>query len=176
MAEQDPIRFCPACGNAIEVRPAFGRERPVCPNCGRIHFVDPKVAAAVLVEERGRILLCRRGVAPEQGRWTLPAGFIDADEDPRRAAERECLEETALTVRAGPLLDVIGGREHPRGASIVIVYQAELLGGELHAGDDVDEAGFFGADEVPLLAFAATRQVVTAWQLRAARKHPDGML
>jgi ADP-ribose pyrophosphatase YjhB (NUDIX family) len=164
----DPIRFCPACGSAVETRWSFGRERPVCPSCGRIHFVDPKVAAAVLVEHQGKILLCRRGMEPAQGSWTLPAGFVDADEDPRRAAERECLEETALTVRAGAVLEVIGGREHPRGASIVIVYQAELIGGEPHAGDDVDQVGFFAADALPALAFAATRQVVGAWRQRAA--------
>ena len=166
MAAPDPIRFCPACGSAVEPRLAFGRERPVCPACGRVHFIDPKVAAAVLVEHQGRILLCRRAVMPEQGRWTLPAGFVEADEDPRLAAERECLEETALMVRAGELLDVIGGREHPRGASIVIVYGAGLLGGELQAADDVDEVRFFGPDELPRLAFAATRRVVSAWQLR----------
>ncbi len=139
--------------------------------CGRIHFVDPKVAAAVLVEHEGRILLCRRAVVPEQGLWTLPAGFVEADEDPRLAAERECLEETALKVRAGEVIDVIGGREHPRGASIVIVYRAELLGGELHAADDVDEARFFAPDVLPALAFSATRRAVSVWK-RGAQPPP----
>jgi len=138
----------------------FGRQRPVCPQCGWIYFADPKVAAAILIEQDGRVLLVRRINEPYRGLWTLPAGFVDADEDPMRAAERECLEETGLTVRATGVLDVIAGREHPRGADFVIVYRGELLAGELQAGDDADEVGWFGRDDLPQLAFQATRAVL----------------
>jgi 8-oxo-dGTP diphosphatase len=134
----------------------FGRQRAVCPNCGWIHFADPKVAAAVLLEQDGRVLLVRRVNEPFRGMWTLPAGFVDADEDPRRAAERECLEETGLTVHASGVLDVIAGREHPRGADFVIVYRGEVVSGELQAADDADQAGWFGRDALPELAFRAT--------------------
>ena len=138
----------------------FGRQRAVCPNCGWIHFADPKVAAAVLLEQDGRVLLVRRVNEPFRGMWTLPAGFVDADEDPARAAERECLEETGLTVRVSAVLDVIAGREHPRGADFVIVYRGEVVSGELQAADDADQAGWFGPDELPELAFRATGAVL----------------
>jgi ADP-ribose pyrophosphatase YjhB (NUDIX family) len=128
-----------------------------------VHFEDPKVAAAALVERDGLLLLVRRTNNPARGQWTLPAGFVDADEDPQAAAARECLEETGLEVRVTRLLDVIAGREHPRGASIVIVYLAEAVGGELRAGDDADEVAFFPADSLPALAFRATRQAVERW-------------
>jgi ADP-ribose pyrophosphatase YjhB (NUDIX family) len=128
-----------------------------------VHFEDPKVAAAALVERDGRLLLVRRTNNPARGQWTLPAGFVDADEDPQAAAARECLEETGLEVRVTRLLDVIAGREHPRGASIVIVYLAEAVGGELKAGDDADEVAFFPANDLPALAFRATRQAVERW-------------
>jgi ADP-ribose pyrophosphatase YjhB (NUDIX family) len=128
-----------------------------------VHFEDPKVAAAALVERDGRLLLVRRTNNPARGQWTLPAGFVDADEDPQAAAARECLEETGLEVRVTRLLDVIAGREHPRGASIVIVYLAEAVGGDLKAGDDADEVAFFPADDLPALAFRATRQAVERW-------------
>jgi ADP-ribose pyrophosphatase YjhB (NUDIX family) len=148
----------------MEDRVAFGRERPVCPACGRIHFRDPKVAAAVLVERDGRVLLVRRSMEPQQGKWTLPAGFVEADEDPRQAAVRECLEETGLQVGDLKLLDVVYGAEHPRGASIVIVYRATILGGELTAGDDAEAVGFFGPDELPPQAFLATRHALALWR------------
>jgi ADP-ribose pyrophosphatase YjhB (NUDIX family) len=138
----------------------FGRQRPVCPQCGWIYFSDPKVAAAILLEQDGRVLLVRRVNEPYRGLWTLPAGFVDADEDPRQAAERECLEETGLTVRAGAVLDVIAGREHPRGADFVIVYRGEVLAGELQAADDADEAAWFRRDDLPQLAFRATLAVL----------------
>jgi 8-oxo-dGTP diphosphatase len=164
MSPLDEIKFCPACGARLERREAFGRTRPVCPSCGRVHFEDPKVAAAVLVQQDGRVLLVRRVNAPRRGLWSLPAGFVDAGEDPQVAAGRECLEETGLRVRITGLHDVIAGREHPRGASIVIVYRGVVEGGILAPRDDADAAGFFGPDELPGLAFDATRQVLKRWR------------
>jgi ADP-ribose pyrophosphatase YjhB (NUDIX family) len=121
-----------------------------------MYFADPKVAVAVLLRENGRVLLVRRVNEPFRGKWTLPAGFIDAGEDPRQAAERECLEETGLTVRASHVVDVIAGREHPRGADFVIVFAAAVVAGDLRAGDDADRADWFDATDLPPLAFRAT--------------------
>ncbi len=135
----------------------FGKERETCPACGWVHFEDPKVAAAVLVERGDEVLLVQRINEPGVGRWTVPAGFIDAREDPARAAERECLEETGLVVEAAELLGVIAGREHANGADMVIAYRARVLGGELQAGDDAQEARFFPRTALPPLAFRATR-------------------
>ncbi len=153
------INFCPRCGTKAEPQEKFGKLRAVCLNCGWIHFADPKVAAAALVEQGGRVLLVRRVNEPFRGLWTLPAGFVDAGEDPARAAERECLEETGLTVRVTRVLDVVAGREHPRGADFVIVYHAEVVGGELQAGDDADRADWFERSNLPPLAFRATQSV-----------------
>ena len=57
-------------------------------------------------------------------------------------------------------MDVIYGLEHPRGASIVIVYRGEILEGELAANDDADAVGFFASGSLPPLAFDATKQVL----------------
>jgi ADP-ribose pyrophosphatase YjhB (NUDIX family) len=154
---QGPIRFCPYCGVPVERRFLFGEERATCPQCGWIHFEDPKVAAGVLVELEDRILLVRRNNDPERGRWSIPAGFVNAYEDPARAAERECLEETGLVVRALKLAALVSGREHPRGADILLVYTAEITGGRLSAADDADQAEFFAREALPPLAFRATR-------------------
>jgi 8-oxo-dGTP diphosphatase len=160
MARENQINFCPRCGAEITLQERFGKLRPVCPQCEWIHFDDPKVAAAVLVEKDGRVLLVRRINEPYQGLWTLPAGFIDAGEDPARAAERECLEETGLSVRAKRVLDVIAGREHERGADFVIVYRAEVLGGVLSPNDDADAVEWFDLANLPPLAFSATRKAL----------------
>jgi ADP-ribose pyrophosphatase YjhB (NUDIX family) len=154
---EDAFHFCPRCGTRLEERLVFGKSRPSCPICGYIHFSDPKVAAGVLVEQGGKILLVRRVNVPQQGLWTFPAGFIDAYEDPAEAARRECLEETGLDVEITGLEGIVGGREHPHGADIVIVYRAVIRGGELRPGDDADQVGFFPRSELPPLAFRATR-------------------
>lgn len=165
MSFHDPIQFCPACGASLTYKEAFGRVRPVCPSCGRVHFEDPKVAAAVFVLDGDRMLLVRRVNEPELGKWSLPAGFVEADEDPRSAAERECREETGLRVKVTQLVDVIHQPvDNREGASIVIVYAAELKGGKLVAHDDVDASGFFGLDDLPPLAFESTRTVIEAWR------------
>jgi 8-oxo-dGTP diphosphatase len=154
------VNYCPRCGTAVTLAQRFGHQREVCPNCGWIHFADPKVAAAILLEQDGGVLLVRRVNEPFRGMWTLPAGFVDADEDPARAAERECLEETGLTVRATGVIDVIAGREHPRGADFVIVYRGEVVSGALEAADDADRAEWFTRDQLPSLAFRATVAVL----------------
>lgn len=139
----------------------FGSVRPVCPQCGWIYFVDPKVAAAVLVEKDSRVLLVRRVNEPFRGLWTLPAGFVNGGEDPAEAAARECMEETGLNVRVKRVLDIISGREHERGADFVIVYFAEVVAGTLSAADDADAAEWFAYDALPPLAFKATQKVLT---------------
>lgn len=158
--EKPIIRFCPLCGTTLISKPIYGQERPFCPNCEWTHYEDPKVAAAVLVEQNGSVLLTRRIFEPHRGAWTLPAGFVNAYEDPQDAAVRECLEETGLTVNITGLLDVIGGREHPRGADMVIVYTAEVVSGSLSAGDDADAAAFFPKHDLPPLAFKATKKIL----------------
>ncbi|HJR81527.1 MAG TPA: NUDIX hydrolase [Anaerolineales bacterium] len=157
------FNYCPRCGSAVNQEERFGRVRPVCPQCGWIHFVDPKVAAAVLIEKDGRVLLVRRGNEPFRGLWTLPAGFINGGEDPAEAAARECLEETGLTVRVTRVLDIISGKEHPRGADFIIVYTAEVIDGELKPDDDVDAVEWFGRAELPQLAFRATQKVLESF-------------
>jgi 8-oxo-dGTP diphosphatase len=154
------INYCLRCGSKLSLDVRFGRARPVCLACGWIYFSDPKVAAAGLIEQDGRVLLVRRAVDPLRGLWSLPAGFVDAGEDPAEAIRRECFEETGLTVEVIGLVDVFYGQEHPRGAHIVIVYRAQVLRGFLQAGDDVDQVAFFALDELPELAFSTTRKVL----------------
>jgi ADP-ribose pyrophosphatase YjhB (NUDIX family) len=154
------VNYCLRCGAQLVRRERFGAVRPVCPECDWVYFPDPKVAAAALIERDGQVLLVRRDNEPQRGLWTLPAGFVDAGEDPARAAERECLEETGLQARVTGLLGVIYGQEHPRGAHILIAYRAQALPGRLQPGDDVDRAGFFPLNALPPLAFDTTKQLL----------------
>ncbi len=156
----NPFVFCPRCGAKVNQEEKFGKLRPVCPQCGFIYFQDPKVAAAVLIEKDNFVLLVRRVNEPFRGLWTLPAGFVNSDEDPAQAAARECLEETGLTVAIKKVLDVIAGREHERGADFVIVYSAEIMSGEMSPADDADAVEWFDKNHLPQLAFKATQKVL----------------
>jgi ADP-ribose pyrophosphatase YjhB (NUDIX family) len=125
----------------------------------------------VIAEHDGKVLLVRRRLNPRRGLWSFPAGFVDFDEVPAEAAVRECREETGLEVEIINLLDVIGGAGYGD-ADIVIVYHARWMGGErvedqLRAADDVDRVAFFAPENLPPLAFRATREAIEKW--RAAR-------
>jgi len=167
MSIAEEINYCPRCGAPVVQAERFGARRPACTHCDWVYFADPKVAAAVLVEREGKVLLVRRINQPYRGSWSLPAGFVDAGEDPARAAERECLEESGLSVRVTGLLEVIAGREHPRGADFVIFYRAEVVSGEVRPADDADDAGFFPLDGLPPIAFQATQKFLA--RLRGAQ-------
>jgi ADP-ribose pyrophosphatase YjhB (NUDIX family) len=157
------INFCVRCGHALERREAFGAVRPMCPACGRIHFIDPKVAVGVIIEHVGQLLLVQRKYNPEQGKWSIPAGFVEGGEDPARAAEREAREETGLIVETTQLLEVIAKSLPNEGADILIVYRARIVGGALQAGDDAAHAAYFGPDNWPPVAFASTRAILARW-------------
>jgi 8-oxo-dGTP diphosphatase len=157
------IKYCPLCGTPVIQAIRFGRQRPVCPQCAWIYFADPKVAVALLVVAEGKILFVQRSNEPYRGLWSLPAGFVDAGENPVEAAERECREETGLEVRVIELLDILFGQEHPRGAHLLIVYRGEILSGVLRPGDDAQQAGFFDLRDLPPMAFASTRTILDRW-------------
>jgi 8-oxo-dGTP diphosphatase len=157
---EGPIKYCPRCGTTLTTQLHTGKFRPICPNCGWVYFPDPKVAVAILIKKEDRVLLVQRTYAPQKGYWTLPSGFVDAGEDPVEAAKRECLEETGLQIEDVQLLDVIFSQEHPRGASILIVYRGEIQSGQLVAGDDANKAAYFDIHDLPPLAFDSTHQIL----------------
>ncbi len=155
----EPIRFCPNCGQPVEDQVKFGRVRRFCPACGYIHFVDPKVAVVTFIERDGRVLLVKRGVDPERGKWSLPGGYVDFGEDPILAAVRETAEETGLTVEITRLVDVT----FPPNKVIVIAYAARVIDGTLGAADDVEDVGWFTPGDLPELAFESTQRLVSQW-------------
>jgi NADH pyrophosphatase NudC (nudix superfamily) len=77
--------------------------RPECPTCGFVQWANPKVAAGVVAQRDGRILLVRRNHEPMLGRWSFPSGFVDAGEVVEEAAAREA-SEAGVRVRVDGLL------------------------------------------------------------------------
>ncbi len=110
--------------------------------------------------------MVRRRVDPQAGRWALPAGYIDYGEDPREAAIREVREETGFDIRITRLIDVLGPDPHHEGpASIVLLFEGEIVGGKLAAHDDAAQSAFFAPEEIPIgeIAFESTRVLLARW-------------
>jgi len=128
---------------------------PVCPACGAIHWIDPKIAAGCLIVHGDRVLLVKRGIEPGYGKWVFPGGYVDRGELVQRAAVREAREECGLDVRLDGLVDIYS---YSGGTPIVIVFAASLLGGALAVDDEGLEARWFAPGDVPWgeLAFRST--------------------
>jgi ADP-ribose pyrophosphatase YjhB (NUDIX family) len=155
-------RFCPVCGQPLETRrlkPA-DPDRLVCPACGFVFYMDPKVAVGTIISQPdGRIVLVRRAIEPGYGLWVFPGGYVDRGEEITAAALREAKEESGLDVRIDGLVNIYsyGGR-----TPIIIVYAATSLGGELCGDDECLEAGLFNPDGIPWgeLAFRSTTEAL----------------
>ena len=158
MTQED--KFCPSCAAVLETKEVFGHERPVCPECGRIIFYDPKVAVICIVPREGKVLMIRRATELGYGLWGLPGGYVDRGEVVERAAAREGYEETGLKVEPGQL---IGLFSEPGDPVMVAVYAAQETGGTLEAGPEALEVGFFDVDDLPELAFPRDREVLARW-------------
>lgn len=154
-------RFCPLCGGRLEKRKlkAIEPERLVCQKCSFIFYLDPKVIAGTIFTVDGRIALLRRGVEPAIDKWVFPGGYVDRGESVRDAAVRETQEEANVEVRLGGLVDVYS---YPRSPNVIVVYAAEVIGGDLRACDESVEAGTFSPAEIPWeeLGFQSTRDAL----------------
>ena len=172
MAKQ--LTFCPVCGHKLTTREEGGRIRQVCPNCGYVHYVNPVPTVGILIEMDGGIVLIKRAHPPHKDRWTLPSGYIEADESAEEAAIREAQEETGLNVEILELSSVNSYPEGPPQSGIMIFYRARPVGGELRAGDDASEAQIFQPEELPLLPFRTHREMIAQWLERRQKRESGG--
>jgi len=133
--------------------------RLVCGQCRFVFYLDPKIAACTISVLEGGIVLLRRSIEPGLGKWVFPGGFVDRGEPVPAAAIRETREETHLDVSLIGILDVYS---FPTYEVAVVVYAAEVRGGELAAGDEALEARTFPPEELPWgdLAFESTRSAL----------------
>ena len=98
------------------------------------------------------MLLGRRARPPYEGKWDTPGGFIEEGEDPLDALRRELREETGLEVEPGAFVtaytDRYGSAEDDT-ATLNLLWEASVVGGEPHPDDDVAELRWFALDELP---------------------------
>ncbi len=151
----DPV-FCSQCGTRLEPAPLHnGEVRPRCPACGYFAFRSPAVGVAVLIrDEAGRVLMVKRAEgATRSGLWSIPAGYMDYGEEVRAAAARELREETGLDVEVGEVLFVATNFHDPAKLTVGIWFSGTVRGGDLQAGDDAADVGWFDLEDLPPLAF-----------------------
>jgi len=120
--------------------------RLVCGDCGFISYENPKVVVGVVATWEDRILLCRRAIPPRKGFWTLPAGYLEANESAIDGARRETWEEARAELEFDQLLAVYS---IPRISQIQLIYRARLVSPAIEAGPESADVGLFDWAEVP---------------------------
>ncbi len=155
------IKYCPICSILLEKRNMEERLRLVCPKCEWVNYENPIPAVVMFLKnQNNEILLIKRNVEPEKGKWALPSGFIEVDETTEDAAIRELKEETNIK---GGIKKLIGVYiEHPAiyKSVLVIGYEVEFISGSLLAGSDCSGAKFFSSDELPPIPFSSHRKII----------------
>lgn len=117
-----------------------------------------------------KVLLVRRKQPPFAGKWALPGGFVQIDEEIEEAARRELSEETNVSDIYLEQLYTFGEPDRdPRGRVITVAYFALLSvdqaeSHQLQAASDADEAAWWNVYELPSLAFDHDRILVYGLQ------------
>jgi 8-oxo-dGTP diphosphatase len=124
----------------------------------------------VVFDERGYVLLIRRGNEPFKGSYALPGGFVDVGERVEDSCRRELSEETGLHVGELRLVGVYSdpGRD-PRGHTCSVAYLAQVGRADVTAGDDAAAAEWVADWRRQKLAFDHAQIIADAEKLLAVR-------
>lgn len=164
-------QWCPRCREKLVVGKVDDTVRPHCPACGFVYYQNPAPAAGAIIVRDKSILLVQRSVDPARGDWCIPAGFTEWTEHPQQTAIRELKEETGLDISITGMFDVFMGMDDPRTHAVLILYHAEITGGELRPGDDADDARYFDFNSLPPnIAFQAHRDALALYRVRFLEK------
>ncbi len=190
--ERSQFRFCPQCATPHSRLEVDDRERPVCTACGFIQYRNPVTGVAAVISEQSvldrlgehttryglvdgsyrprtdlaRVLLARRATS-YRGRWCLPCGHVEFDEEVREALVREMREETGLELRTGEVVAVLSNFHDPDHQTVGVWFEGFPIGGLLQPGDDVDGLAFFDPRDPTIpLAFPTDRIVLDRLALR----------
>lgn len=100
----------------------------------------------IVFNDQNEILLFKHSYRSHA--WSLPGGYLKANEHPREGLEREIQEESGLVVSMDDSLMTRTDRDSAR---LDLCYTGVLIGGDFVASKEVSEYGFFAQDAMPLL-------------------------
>ena len=142
------MKYCSKGAHPVERRVPEGedRERAVCPACGEIHYVNPKIIVGCIPTVGDQVLLCKRAIEPRYGKWTLPAGFMENRETTEEGAAREMWEEAearAVNMSMYRIFDV------PHISQVYVFYRCEVADGQYGVGPESLETELFDEADIP---------------------------
>lgn len=155
------MNFCSSCGGRLVERMPRGddRQRHVCPDCGTVHYQNPKIVTGCLPVWQDSVLLCRRSIEPRSGFWTVPAGFMELHETVEQGAMRETWEEARARVE---ILAPYSLFNLPHVNQLYVIFRAALAEPVFEPGPESADVRLFGEQDIPWneLAFGTVRQTL----------------
>lgn len=120
---------------------------------GEYGYATPKVDVRGGIFEDDRVLLVRER---SDGRWTLPGGWVDVNDAPSAAVEREIREESGYLARAVKLAALVDKNRHPHPPGLHHIYKlfflCERTGGAAAPSAETDAVEFFPLSALPQLS------------------------
>lgn len=162
LPKDEEYTFCPRCGKSLGTVIIEGNERAKCSHCGFVQYQNPAPGVVVSIRKADSIVLGKRRGYVAAGRWCLPGGFINFEEDYLSAAHREVREETGLEIEITGILSVVSNFILPDMHTLVVVLSAVPAGGSLQAGDDIGEVDWFSLEgDFPPMAFQSDVHIIS---------------
>jgi NAD+ diphosphatase len=165
---QHVFRFCPACSSK-----SFNYRQNnsfLCENCGFEFYINASAAVAALIEDnKGRILFAKRAKEPMKGKLDLPGGFVDISETAEDAMQRELREELNLIAdeisffTSQPNTYLYGGITY---FTLDLAFICKVQNFKTIApDDDVDGYQFIALDDIDLdeIGLASIKKIVSLY-------------
>jgi len=155
------MKYCNQCGSKLIYRIPEGddRARFVCEACQTIQYQNPKLVVGCISTWKDRVLLCRRSIEPQYGKWTIPAGYFEQGETVDAGAKRELHEEAGATVE---FLEPYALYDLPFISQVYLIFIGPLKDKNFRSGYESLETLLFSEHEIPWddLAFTVVRKVL----------------
>ncbi len=153
-------KFCHLCGARYEE----GKSQPwVCFSCGNESYTNSVPSTEIVFfNEKGQLLICKRGIIPNKGKYDVPGGFNNFRESSEDTLRREINEELGLSDAdySEPqfVTSWVGEEGYKFSVEVIFplnsVFVAKLYTTELVAQDDVESVEFVDMDELDTVDFS----------------------
>jgi ADP-ribose pyrophosphatase YjhB (NUDIX family) len=106
-------------------------------------------AAGLLIDEDGKWLVVKKKYGGLKGKWSIPAGFVEAGETVDEAAVREVFEETGIL---GEIVSVLGIRtgviKGTTSDNMIVFLLKKKSGALMPAEGEIESASFLTPEEL----------------------------
>jgi ADP-ribose pyrophosphatase YjhB (NUDIX family) len=131
-------------------------------------YITAKIDARGAIFRDDKVLLVRERT---DGKWTMPGGWVDVNESPSQAVEKEILQESGFIAKTMKVAGVYDRNLRNPPASIFhswkCFFLCDIVGGEATVSTETDAVDFFAMDDIPELSTGRTSR----WQIERMWAH-----